>query len=121
MTLTSTPRSDCRGSLPWDTRQGLVGTVRLCHAAAAAADGGRGAALGAPAPSSDKQGFSGFLGGTANNPSGFLCADSGAVGLGRPTSWFYTVRARPGRLRALGVSRSKSVLYGAFRMGAQGA
>ena len=34
---------------------------------------------------------------------------------------FQTVRARPGRLSALSVSRRKSILHGFFCMGAQGA
>jgi hypothetical protein len=49
----------------------------------------------------------------------FEALDGKIVGAEHRERW--TVRARPGRLSALGVSPSKSVLYGAFCMGAQGA
>eukprot|EP01050_Picozoa_sp_SAG11_P019411 SAG11_NODE_3086_length_2703_cov_3.373272_3_plen_350_part_00 len=73
--------SDCRMSLPLSARLDLISTVTVCQAAI----------IGAVANSSTgKQGFSGFLGGTTNNPAGFVCSDNGAVGLGHPDSWFYT-------------------------------
>jgi hypothetical protein len=96
--------SECRKSLPWGIRKQLVGTINRCRATVIAEGGGGGASPPPPAPppappasAMRKQGFSGFLGGSANNPASFSCADAQAVGLGRPDTWFYTWTKQPSK------------------------
>lgn len=91
--------SDCRKSLPWKTQTDLFPVVNECLATER--DGGNDhfapptPSPGPPPPlplqtAAGKQGFSGFLGGTKNNPTGYSCADSKAVGLSDSKAWFYT-------------------------------
>ena len=64
--------------------------------------------------------FHGFWGGCFNDYRAATPHDGYGI-VARWRDQLFTVRARPGRLRALSVSNSKSVFYGAFCMGEQGA